>query len=307
MVSSDTASQEAKLGAHLLSFSFVETRNIELPFSGLFPKARDSHCRHNICVHNVQCDVLYGSDLGTSSGRCRVVWRQRPCNLALVMLRNYTFTKASVSRAAPNPHHSFIASSLTSRFQPQDLHPALSLALPEPLFAIEMLKRQRASSPLPLAQATIPESPPISSDHGVKRRRIFAPSLDGPSRGWGGSSVASGDEEDDDDTTMDGRTLTTRRNLHESSPESAGPYKIVNSLLHDLHAEQQHRRLVASPHPPSAPFSSHGWSSPVPLPVARKPSFVMHPAPQDVLAGVKSRPPCEEDVSVYERYEETNR
>ncbi|KAH9176936.1 hypothetical protein EDB89DRAFT_1937244 [Lactarius sanguifluus] len=176
-----------------------------------------------------------------------------------------------------------------------------------------MLKRQRASSPSPFAQATIPESPPISSDpasskHGAKRRRIIAPSLDGPSRGWGGSSVAFGDEEDEDDIIVDGRTLTPT--LRESSLESAGTYKSVNSLLHDLHAEQQHRRIVSSaanPDLPFAPFSSHGWSSLVPL--AGKPSFVvLHPIPQDVLAtGVKNRPQCEEGVSVYERYEETNR
>lgn len=174
-----------------------------------------------------------------------------------------------------------------------------------------MLKRQRASSPSPFAQATIPESPPISSDpasskHGAKRRRIFAPSLDGPSRGWGGSSVAFGDEEDEDDIIVDGRTLTPT--LRESSLESTGTYKSVNSLLHDLHAEQQHRRIVSSAANPDlqfAPFSSHGWSSPVPL--AGKPSFV-HPIPQDVLAtGVKHRLQCEEGVSVYERYEETNR
>jgi hypothetical protein len=124
--------------------------------------------------------------------------------------------------------------------------------------------------------------------------------------------VASGDEEDEDDIIMDGHPLTTWCSSHESSLESAGPYKSVNSLLHDLHAEQQHRRImmvssVASGDLQSAPFSSHGWSSPVPLPVAGKPSFVMHPIPQDVLTGVKNRPRCEEDVSVYERYEETNR
>jgi len=176
-----------------------------------------------------------------------------------------------------------------------------------------MLKRQRASSPLPLAQATIPESLPISSDpssnHGVKRRRIFAPSLDGSSRGWGGFPAASADEEDEDDI-MDGRTPTPQPNLHEPSLENAGAYKMANSLLHDLHAEQQHRRMMSStaanPDLQSASYFSHGWSSPVPL--ARKPSFVTHPVPQDVLAaGGKHRPRCEEDVSVYERYEERNR
>lgn len=120
--------------------------------------------------------------------------------------------------------------------------------------------------------------------------------------------MASGDEEDEDDIIMDSHTLAPLRNLRESSLESAGAYKLVNSLLHDLHAEQQHRRMVssiASPDLQSEPFSSHGWPSPVSL--ARKPSFVMHPVPQDVLTGVKNRPRYEEDVSVYERYEETNR
>lgn len=181
-----------------------------------------------------------------------------------------------------------------------------------------MLKRQRPSSPLPVAHATLPESLPISSDpssnHDVKRRRIFAPSLDGSSRGWGGSSVASGDEEDEDDIIMDGRSPTPQPNPLQSSLESAGAYKLANSLLHDLHAEQQHRRMMSSasnlnlngPNPQSAPCFSHDWSSPVLL--ARKPSFVIHPVPQDVLtAGVKNRPRCEEDVSVYERYEERNR
>ena len=176
-----------------------------------------------------------------------------------------------------------------------------------------MLKRQRPSSPLPVAHATIPESLPISSDpssnHDVKRRRIFAPSLDGSSRGWGGSSVASGDEEDEDDIIMDGRSPTPQPNPLQSSLESAGTYKLANSLLHDLHAEQQHRRMMSSAsnlNPQSAPCFSHGWSEPVPL--ARKLSFVIHPVPQDVLAaGVKDRPRCEEDVSVYERYEQRNR
>ena len=179
-----------------------------------------------------------------------------------------------------------------------------------------MLKRQRASSPLPLAQSTIPESLPISSDpssiHGAKRRRIFAPSLDGSSRGWGGSPVASTDEEDEDDVIMDGRTPTPQSNLHESSLENVGAYKMANSLLHDLHAEQQHRRMMSStaanPDFQSASFFSHGWASSSSVPLARKPSFVMHPVPQDVLtAGVKSRPRCDDDVSVYERYEQRNR
>lgn len=178
-----------------------------------------------------------------------------------------------------------------------------------------MLKRQRASSPLPAAHATIPESLPISSDpssnHGVKRRRIFAPSLDGSSRGWGGSPVVSGDEEDEDDIIMDGRTPTPQPNFCESSLESAGAYKLANSLLHDLHAEQQHRRMMSSAADPdlqSASCFSHGWSSPVLLATGGKPSFVMHPVPQDVFTnGVKDRPRCGEDVSVYERYEERNR
>ncbi len=175
-----------------------------------------------------------------------------------------------------------------------------------------MLKRQRASSPSPLTHATVPESLPISSDpgsskHGVKRRRIFAPPLDGPSRGWGESSVVFGDDEDKaDDIIMDGHTLTTWFNRFQPNLENASTYKSVNSLLHDLHAEQQHRRMMSSaanPNLQSGPFSSHGWPSQVP--VARK---LMHPLPQDpVTTGVKNKPRFEEVLSVYERYEETNR
>src|SRR5882672_2800476 len=72
-----------------------------------------------------------------------------------------------------------------------------------------MLKRQRASSPSPPTQATAMELSllsldPPSSEHGVKRRRILTPPLDGPSRGRGPSPVLSVDDVDEDDTMNDG-------------------------------------------------------------------------------------------------------
>ena len=188
-----------------------------------------------------------------------------------------------------------------------------------------MLKRQRASSPSPLAQPTATELPLTSADstseHGAKRRRIFGPPLEEPSRGWGLVCTPSEDEEDENDI-MDGCTSNSWANRRGPSPESAGEYKSANSLLHDLHAEQQHRRLMSpSSHltPPPTPFSYHDWSPPTQQP-AGKSAFVIHPRPnliQDTLPyekyhwGVPTDTTRDElfcdDVSVYERYEETNR
>jgi hypothetical protein len=192
-----------------------------------------------------------------------------------------------------------------------------------------MLKRQRASSPSPLTQATAMELSllsldPPSSEHGAKRRRILTPPLDGPSRGRGPSPVLSVDDVDEDDTMNDG-TPRLLGSVWQRSLEGAGEYKTVNSLLHDLHAEQQHRRLMSlSPHSiSSSPGPSyHGWS-PYTLrqPPTVKPSCAPHTPPnftkdvplpekypQDVHPSeAMSGSCCADDVSVYDLYEETNR
>lgn len=188
-----------------------------------------------------------------------------------------------------------------------------------------MLKRQRASSPSPLAQATATEVPLISSDpssseHGAKRRKILVPPLDerGP---W---PVPLEDEADEDDIMEDGPS-NPWATTSEPSLGGAGEYKAVNSLLHDLHAEQQHRRLMPSSSLSSSSlgsFSLHGWPSITPQqPLAGKPNLSSHPDPsliQDGLLVEKYRQDihasetkdglyCEDDVSVYDWYEETNR
>lgn len=191
----------------------------------------------------------------------------------------------------------------------------------------EMLKRQRASSPSPLTQATAMELPLpshdlTSSEHGAKRRRVLAPPLDGPPRGCGMLSVPLGDELDKDDMMDDDVASMHCATVNKRCIEGADEYKTVNSLLHDLHAEQQHRRLMS----PSSHSSSS--SSPGPFPCHRlspsstgKFGTVPHPSPnfaQDIPLSEKHRQdahaseamdwPCGTgDVSVYDWYEEKNR
>jgi len=187
----------------------------------------------------------------------------------------------------------------------------------------EMLKRQRASSPSPLTQTPETELPlipsvPTSSEHGVKRRRIHSPPLDGQSRGWGIPPEPSEDEIDEDDVMGDDSPDAWAT----PSLDGTGEYKAANSLLHDLHAEQQHRRLMSpSLHSASSPgpSSSLDWSStPKELP-DRKLNFIPNSnSIQDALLAekyrqglhaseTKNRVDCDDDVNVYDRYGETNR
>ena len=193
-----------------------------------------------------------------------------------------------------------------------------------------MLKRQRASSPSPLTQATAMELPlhphdPTSSEHGAKRRRMLAPPLDGPSRGWDMPPVPLDGELDEDDVMGEGAS-TPWATMGKRGIEGADEYKTVNTLLHDLHAEQQHRRLMSpSSHSSSSsspgPFSYHGLSPPPRQPPTGKFGSMSHPSPnpaQDILLSEKHRQdahaseamngPCGTDnVSVYDLYEAKNR
>lgn len=194
-----------------------------------------------------------------------------------------------------------------------------------------MLKRQRASSPSPLTQTPATEVPlissvPTSSEHGAKRRRLLTPLLDGRPRGWGILPVPSEDEVEEDDI-MEDDSPSPWPTATEPSLSGAGEYKAANSLLHDLHAEQQHRRLM-SPLSHSSPstlglFSSHGWPSSTPQepPTAGRQKVMPIPCPnpiQDMPLTEKYRQSlhatetsdklyCDDDVSVYNRYGETNR
>ncbi|KZT21699.1 hypothetical protein NEOLEDRAFT_1181537 [Neolentinus lepideus HHB14362 ss-1] len=120
-----------------------------------------------------------------------------------------------------------------------------------------MLKRSRPITPPPHLEElpSLPLVPGPSSieyyQRDVKRRRTAAPSLDGPSRGWERSSFC--DEEDEEDWWQDennGRGA-------EASLETSKQYQASNSLLHDLHAEYQHRMLFS----PSPAASSRHFPS----------------------------------------------
>jgi len=120
-------------------------------------------------------------------------------------------------------------------------------------------------------------------------------------------------------------TLNPWPSTPERSLGGAGEYKTVNSLLHDLHAEQQHRRLMSlSSHSSSSsprPFSPQGWPSSNPQqPSAGKPHLTPHLYAsfiQDVPLAGKYRQDddaseamnrtSDGDASVYDWYEETNR
>ncbi|KAI0048429.1 hypothetical protein FA95DRAFT_1558085 [Auriscalpium vulgare] len=189
-----------------------------------------------------------------------------------------------------------------------------------------MLKRHRASSPPPSSPdiSMLLPSDPSSSDlshHAMKRRRIFAPSLDGPSRGWGPAPPPDDDGEDDYIEDDD----APRADQATHAMQRASEYTKVNSLLHDLHAEHQYRRVLASP-VPSPPSEGARYHNPMhpPTPSAvpvGKQISISQPVPSHDFgqaAGVKSyalegRPwpghegAFDETLRVQERYEDSNR
>ena len=112
--------------------------------------------------------------------------------------------------------------------------------------------------------------------------------------------------------------------------EQAGEYKGVNTLLHDLHAEQRHRMLFSSSvhpsqlpmgdhHPRQHPESEHSYPLPShifpPSPSAHGPSPVAPQDPQTRMASFVISIPSKETSEVdhvevqrvTERYEDTNR
>lgn len=137
----------------------------------------------------------------------------------------------------------------------------------------KMMKRQRPSSPdIP----NIEDEEPLDTNmnrpsiplRSSKRQRVLPPSLDGPSRGWANSSTphnpylqANSSYEDDEDYYDDdfsgdepGRdTAGGGDDDAEMQGVTMQKYRNVNSLLHDLHAEQQHRRVLSSSPGPRAP------------------------------------------------------
>lgn len=133
----------------------------------------------------------------------------------------------------------------------------------------------------------------------AKRQRVLPPSLDGPSRGWvnplpsesvGSPRLQSNsgyeeDEEDDDyfeDAGADeeGEDGEDKAILQGATMKE---YKGVNSLLHDLHAEQQHRRVMTT-----APGSS-SWLSPPLHPSHTNAQHLFHSRRHDLPGAADSK------------------
>ncbi len=298
-----------ELRTDLLTLGFVESRGVEFAFAGLLPKARNPHCCHYICVH---CAVYLRARMGE--------WK------AKVRCTRYITNLFEVNASALP---TLSTTTLRRAFTVFSHVPCSDLAIAsDSLF--KMLKRKRAASPSPLTQTPATEVPlissvPTSSEHGVKRRKLHSPPLDGRPCGWGIPPVSSEDGVDEDDVMGDD-SPNPWATASEASLSGAGEYKAVNSLLHDLHAEQQHRRLMSpSSHSSSSSpgsFSSHDWPSPVPLePPAGKLNVMPSPCPNSIQdaslpekywQGLHASEPkntlyCGDDVSVYNRYEESNR
>lgn len=154
-----------------------------------------------------------------------------------------------------------------------------------------MLKRQRPASPLPSVSFGDAGTDliDISGTHGAKRRRVFAPVLDGALRGWGTMGAAAfeeeypEEEEEVDELRSEGGNreggLETRSGDREGAVEV---YKSTNSLLHDLHTLQQFHRLASGSFSSSSPRASAQQHRP--------PSPPQHTYSKGVLPHISERP-----------------
>ena len=123
-----------------------------------------------------------------------------------------------------------------------------------------MLKRQR-SSPSFFPNAYAPQEPSIDiSERVVKRMRHGPPpQLQYQALGKGKASWRAGDSDEEEDVDLDEQVAGPSAPSEYQRLQHAGEYKDVNSLLHDLHAEQRHRMLFSTTSlPANLPFMSHG-------------------------------------------------
>lgn len=170
-----------------------------------------------------------------------------------------------------------------------------------------MLKRQRPSSPPP----SISNIPFVDdSSHDFKRRRIFPPILDGPSRGWGMSQEEDIYEEDA------GTSDEERENTSSSSNPDVAEYKSANTALRELHTLNQHRLTFASSSRNAARSCTHfidpcSYSHPICLSKSHLPPISDRLRAQaETKVSLSHEPlPSNSDESriVMQRYEDTNR
>ena len=192
------------------------------------------------------------------------------------------------------------------------------ITLSLPLLSVDMLKRQRPSSPLPMvAEAPLAAEPSVDIEmleRVAKRTRHCAPLR--RSYVEKNSVIRNYDTDGEEDQEDEGRSEYTRGQA--KWQEQAGLYKTANTLLHDLHAEQRHRQLFSAK--PSASIhhqqdtccpSSHSLDSFAhsPLCVASKPHEetplgTMSPHISSVHHGGLEHT---EAQTVSSQYEDTNR
>lgn len=153
-----------------------------------------------------------------------------------------------------------------------------------------MLKRQRASSPIPSSSITPQDTSAEDIIHirDLKRRRVAPPSLDGQTRGWTTSGSNSADENEEEYADSDGQ-----EERNEAAQSSNAEYAAVNSVLKEIHILHKHRHLFSSSLPPqSAPDE-------FPLHFPADKNRIVSPPEVQILS--------DESARVYEHYEGTNR
>ncbi|RPD81789.1 hypothetical protein L226DRAFT_577631 [Lentinus tigrinus ALCF2SS1-7] len=190
-----------------------------------------------------------------------------------------------------------------------------------------MLKRQR-STPSFVPDAYTPMNPAIDTfeERVAKRRRQFAPphsqSMDKGKTPW-----RPGDSDGEEDVEIHEYAVRPLAPSEQAQRlQQAGEYKHVNTLLHDLHAEQRHRILFSSTSPPEHipiahnhprnhpefdhPFSSLDKLAPTygSLPVSPHESAKHMPTFTISIPSKDASPVDHVEVRrVTERYEDTNR
>ncbi|KZP32310.1 hypothetical protein FIBSPDRAFT_882662 [Athelia psychrophila] len=182
-----------------------------------------------------------------------------------------------------------------------------------------MLKRQRPASPSPSSDMPILAADIMDiSDpaHGAKRRRIFAPVMDGAQRGWAVSVPPTLDAQYDSEEEYleeDAHSLDTER-LH-AQGEVGTMYKSTNNMLHDLHALRQ-QRMLSGPsmpgsdrhgqlYPSSSPYHQEHAKSMLP-PMSERPRLPWS-APSEGAGKAVDGGMDAVELEVKHRYEETNR
>ncbi|KAF8898357.1 hypothetical protein BD779DRAFT_1483520 [Infundibulicybe gibba] len=170
-----------------------------------------------------------------------------------------------------------------------------------------MLKRQRIPSPPPC----IPfDSNPLPLDviahRDAKRRRVLPPVLDGPSRGWNGPQ----DEESDGEIYYDDEPPQTHNGAADTTETTE--YALANSVLHELHALNQHRIMFSGPIKPPLSQLSASYQHTVDPPNPTNP--LKYPTPPSGQQHDRNNPnnqgdsPLKDEIlSVKAQYEQVNR